>query len=189
VAPVQGKYLRLHCRGSDENSWNSIAEVGCTALDPEGTITASSAAPGYEPRRAADGANNTRWAVAGRDHWIQFELDPDKTFDRVEVDWYKGASRKYDFDILISTDGRKWSKLAFQTGSHSNRRLDRVDIFARAGGSHRVLRLTYPIELKQPGQIDVTLTPIKGQALICGARLEPEAMKDRWLEGKIRNKK
>lgn len=64
------------------------------------------------------------------------------------------------FDVTISLSG---------TVCHR----DRVDIFQRTGGSHRVLRIAYPVELTKAGGIDVSLVPVKGKALICGVKLEP----------------
>ena len=51
--------------------------------------------------------------------------------------------------------------------------LERVDIFDEAGGANRVATLSYALELSQPTAIELTLTPVKGKALICGAVLEP----------------
>jgi hypothetical protein len=41
IPSTRAKFLRLQCRGSSENEWNSIHEVRCTALDPAGKVTAS----------------------------------------------------------------------------------------------------------------------------------------------------
>ena len=112
--PVHAKYLRLQCHGNDKNSWNSINEVRCSAIKSDGAVTASGRAGGYEPRLAIDGKQDTRWALEGRDQWIQFELNPGTTFDQLGVLWYEGQSRKYDFEALISTDGRQWVNLACQ---------------------------------------------------------------------------
>ena len=49
----------------------------------------------------------------------------------------------------------------------------RVDIFQRAGAANRVVELVYPATLKAFGAVFLTLTPVKGQALLCGAVLEP----------------
>jgi hypothetical protein len=50
---------------------------------------------------------------------------------------------------------------------------DRVDVYKRAGGSGRVLMLSYPIRLPKPGAVGVTLTPVTGKVAICGALLAP----------------
>ena len=49
----------------------------------------------------------------------------------------------------------------------------RVDVFQRAGAANRVVELVYPATLKAFGAVFLTLTPVKGQALLCGAVLEP----------------
>ncbi len=50
---------------------------------------------------------------------------------------------------------------------------DRVDVFQRAGGARRVVALVYPVSLRSAGAVEVTLTPVNGKALLCGAVLEP----------------
>jgi hypothetical protein len=52
---------------------------------------------------------------------------------------------------------------------------ERIDLVQRAGGPHRLLALSYPVELKEPGLVTVTITPIEGEAVISGAVLEPES--------------
>ena len=54
---------------------------------------------------------------------------------------------------------------------------DIVDVFRRAGERNRVVDLVYSITLKSAGAVAVTLTPVKGHAIICGAVLEPENSK------------
>jgi hypothetical protein len=50
---------------------------------------------------------------------------------------------------------------------------DQIDIFKHTGQANRILVRRYPITLEKPGRIDVTLEPVKGKALLCGAILEP----------------
>jgi hypothetical protein len=50
---------------------------------------------------------------------------------------------------------------------------ERVDVFQRAGAANRIVELVYPVTLSSPAAVDVTLTPVKGQAILCGAVLEP----------------
>jgi hypothetical protein len=52
--------------------------------------------------------------------------------------------------------------------------VERVDVYRRAGGPRRVVALTYPVTLKSAGVVEVTLTPVEGKVLLCGAMLEPE---------------
>jgi hypothetical protein len=48
-----------------------------------------------------------------------------------------------------------------------------VDIFQQAGGRNRALAIEFPVDLIEPGNLKVTLTPIAGRALVCGAVLAP----------------
>jgi len=50
---------------------------------------------------------------------------------------------------------------------------DLVDVFHRAGERNRVVDLVYSVALKSAGTVAVTLTPVKGQAILCAAVLEP----------------
>ncbi|NUQ66239.1 MAG: hypothetical protein HUU20_27580, partial [Pirellulales bacterium] len=50
---------------------------------------------------------------------------------------------------------------------------DRVDIFAESGGAGRPVNRVWPVTLDRPGSIAVTLTPVEGKAVVCGAELEP----------------
>jgi len=50
---------------------------------------------------------------------------------------------------------------------------ERVDVFANSGGSRRVLERAWPVKLDRAGCVTVTLTPVKGKVLVCGAMLEP----------------
>jgi hypothetical protein len=48
-----------------------------------------------------------------------------------------------------------------------------VDIFQQTGQANQILELSYPVQVGPAGQVEVTLTPERGKALICGAILEP----------------
>jgi hypothetical protein len=49
----------------------------------------------------------------------------------------------------------------------------KIDIYEQAGGKNRILAIEYPVTLTKPGNPEVTLTPVKGKALVCGALLTP----------------
>jgi hypothetical protein len=171
--PVKAKYLRLVCRGNSINLWNSIHEVRCDAmLRKASSVIASGHKEEYEAPKATDGDANTRWAVEGREAWIQFGLDPNKTFDQIAIDWFQGDRREYDFDVLVSDDEDKWTKLGYQS-IRQPVVTDRIDIARQAGGQNRVLKRSYEVRLDAPGTVNVTLTPSKGKASLCGLVLEP----------------
>jgi hypothetical protein len=170
--PQRGKHLRLQCRGNNENQWNSIHELRCAALgSPDATI-ASAAVEGHGAELAVDGDAATRWAAEGREQWIQLALDPEKTFDRLEIEWYEGASRRYDFGIAVSNDGREWTKVDYEIAGKSTDK-DRIDLSQRGGGKNTVIALEYPVKLQRAGAVRVTLSPVTGKTLVCGATLSP----------------
>jgi hypothetical protein len=172
-ASIQAAHLRILCRGNSANKWNSICEVRCAALrrDESGT-TASGHETGYEPAQAADGDPATRWAIEGPGHWIQFALDPEQQFDEIAIDWYHGDRRTYDFDVLISGDARRWTKLAAKT-AEPRVTTDRIDIGALPAGKDRSVTRTYEVRLEVPGVVRLELTPIAGEVRVCGLTLEP----------------
>jgi len=113
--PVRAKWLRVLGRGSDKTEWNSIWEVACDAIvrDPK-SVKASKSHTDYPATLALDGKPDTRWAVQGRGEWIQFKLDDNVTFDRIEIGWYEAWTRRWDFDILVSVDGERWTKVDYR---------------------------------------------------------------------------
>ena len=54
-----------------------------------------------------------------------------------------------------------------------NGKIDRLDIFKQAGRANRILVCGYPVVLERPGRLNVTLEPVKGKVLLCGAVLRP----------------
>jgi len=114
-APVKARWLRILGRASDASEWNSIREITCAArAGGPAEVTASKVNKQYPPALAVDGRPDTRWALEGRGEWIQFPLDPAVTFDRVEIGWYEAESRNWDFDLLVSDDGKDWRKLEYR---------------------------------------------------------------------------
>jgi hypothetical protein len=82
------------------------------------TVSASSyVAAGYEPSNVVDGnATTTRWASAySGSQWIQVDLGVTKNVNRVKLIW--DPAYAIDYQILISTNGRKWSTLRSVTGN------------------------------------------------------------------------
>ncbi|MEU3643897.1 discoidin domain-containing protein [Lentzea sp. NPDC034063] len=81
----------------------------------QGTASASSFDPGYEPAKATDGNAATRWAVAraerGRaDSWIAVDLGAATTVQRVRLRWEAAAAVAYR--IETSLDGATWTTVA-----------------------------------------------------------------------------
>jgi len=174
--PVKAKYLRLACHGNSQNSWNSICEVKIESLakdDPEPIVRASGAVQNYPPANTIDGSADTRWAANGRDHWIQYRLDPNVETDRIAITWHQGANRRAVFEMLVSDDGLQWSKVSQTPGEAARIHTGRIDIFKQTSLANKVLVCRYPVTVEKPTCIEVTLDPVKGRILLCGAILEP----------------
>ncbi|MEI6645462.1 MAG: sugar-binding domain-containing protein [bacterium] len=135
--PVKANWLRIVARGSNFSSVNSIREVDCPAIVPDKTrITTDkptkqhppaqaldgkkepiwvSLPPdsGDNPQLALDGKMESCWVAVGRGRWIQFPLDGKGEFDHIAIGWLDVQNRKWNFDLLVSDDGVKWTKLAY----------------------------------------------------------------------------
>jgi hypothetical protein len=176
--PERAHYLRLACHGNAQNDWNSIEEVTLDALardTAEPKVTASHELKEFPASAAIDGQPETRWATRGRDEWIQFRLDPNVPLTRLGIAWFGGMARQPKFEVLVSDDGRQWravKNLRASDGLEAAQET-RVDIFKETGGTSRVFERICPVRLARPGCVTVTLTPLTGKALLCGAVLEP----------------
>ena len=173
IKSTSGNYLRLICRGNSTNAWNSISEIRLKSLRPEASVTASGSVKGHQPGMAVDGNANTRWAVYGQDNWIQFPLQKKVPLEFMDIDWYEGGKRTYHFDAFVSADGEHWKKLDTHKAVEVENVVERIDLTKRSGGRDRLLTLNYPVTLAQRGTVRVTLSPVKGKVLICGALLTP----------------
>ena len=175
--PVRAAYLRVVAHGNSENDWNSLTEVRLSSLATAALparATASSEASGYPAAAAIDGKPETRWAARGDGQWIQFRLDPTRETKRIQLAWFQASQRQARFDLLTSSDGEHWTPVeTLQRDSVPSLAADRIDIFQETKQADRILERAYPVTLEAAGEVAVTVTPIQGKALICGAVLEP----------------
>jgi hypothetical protein len=66
------------------------------------------AASTSSPYRAVDVNFKTMWTSEGKGSWIKPDLGEKQTICHVDIDWYRGVSRQYDFTIYVSSDGSTW---------------------------------------------------------------------------------
>ena len=86
--------------------------------------------------------------------------------------------RKAHFEVQVSDDGKVWQPVKnLRPNVEVFRVADRVDIFRLAGAPNKTVERSYDLTLSRGGVVNVTLTPVKGKALICGAVLEPVAFR------------
>ena len=65
----------------------------------------------HPPSDAIDGDSSTWWSNDGKDPWLQIELDEAQSICGISVEWNKGDSRDYAFDIGISQGGNDYKKV------------------------------------------------------------------------------
>lgn len=68
------------------------------------------------PKNAIDGSINTRFTAYGKNEWIMFDFKEPKDFNRLDIAWYWGNERKYEFEIQYSNDANNW-QTAFKGNS------------------------------------------------------------------------
>jgi hypothetical protein len=98
----------------DDNQTGKDMNPECTNLKIR-NVTAS----GFEsdpsdyhpPSDAIDGDSSTWWSNNGKDPWLQIDLDEAQSICGISVEWNKGDSRDYAFEIGISQDGNDYKKI------------------------------------------------------------------------------
>jgi len=90
-------------------------------------------------------------------------LDPSST----------GPGQRVSDVALVLSDGEQWSKAKPAPRRRVSPTADRVDIFKETGRANCILERGYPVRLEAPGAVSLTLTPVRGKAVLCGAVLEP----------------
>lgn len=70
---------------------------------------------------AVDGKADTRWTAMVNDNnpenTLTVDLGEKKSVSAVEINFYLGEAREYDFDIKVSNDGENWTKVnTFKSG-------------------------------------------------------------------------
>jgi hypothetical protein len=54
---------------------------------------------------------STRWANKGLGSWIQLDIGSESPICSIDIAWYKGNSRSYNFEISSSNDGSAFDKI------------------------------------------------------------------------------
>jgi hypothetical protein len=171
VKATKARFLRIACRGNNENSWNSIHEIALNALNRESLdqARASAHATGHPATAAVDGDASTRWAAEGN-HWIQIPLDPTVEFRELEISWYEGSVREYRYDLQVSDDGEVWGDLEIQPASKHVQ--DQVHVLKNSGQSDvTVTIIEKEIHLERPVLPQLLVVPEEENVVIYGLRL------------------
>ena len=93
---------------SVERNPNAVPIVGVTANGNDGNVEGNT----------IDGNLATRWSMSGTDgQWIQWELEKETKISSVDLAFYSGDQRIAKFDIMVSTDGKEFTKVLSAQGS------------------------------------------------------------------------
>lgn len=79
------------------------------------------------PARTIDNSFSTRWANYGTGSWIKYDLGQAQTICSVDVAWYRGSSRAYNFVVSASLDGSTFTDV-YSGKSSKVSSLQRYDI-------------------------------------------------------------
>jgi hypothetical protein len=171
VKPTKASFLRIACRGSNANRWNSIYEIALNALNRESSdqVRASAHAAGHPASSAVDGDAGTRWAAEGN-HWIQIPLDPTVEFEELEISWYEGNVRDYRYALQVSDDGETWRDLEIEPVSKHAQ--DQVHVLTNSGQSDvTVTIIEKEIHLERPAFPQLHVVPEEENVVVYGLRL------------------
>ena len=114
IPSTSARYVKITINGNTQNNYANINELDifglsssnpCSANLSISGVTASGNQDGYPPSNVLDNSLSTRWSNPGVGSWIRADLGTSKTFCSVDIAWWKGNERKYNFAISTSTDG------------------------------------------------------------------------------------
>ncbi len=104
------------------NSSQTCANVSVTQINGSGVDTL------HPPSHAIDNDLNTRWSSLGLGSWIQIDLGTIKNICNMDIAWYNGNERQYNFVISTSNDGTNFSRLASYQSSGITHNFEKYDI-------------------------------------------------------------
>jgi predicted phosphodiesterase len=107
----------------------------CTNLAiSSNAVRASGSQSTNPPSNVVDNNLATRWSNLGIGSWIQTDLGAQKTVCFVDIAWYLGNPRQYNFVISVSSDGTTFSNVLMTKSSgttSSSERYNFADVNAR----------------------------------------------------------
>ncbi|MGH9978750.1 MAG: discoidin domain-containing protein, partial [Nitrososphaeraceae archaeon] len=95
---------------------------------------------GNVPSNVIDNDFNTRWSNNGVGSWIQFDLGAKKSICSVDIGWYRGNTRQYDFGVSVSDDGTNFVNKFSGKSSGTATSLEQYNM--PAGTEGRYVRVT-----------------------------------------------
>ena len=100
-------------------SSSSISPSECTTSLGISRVSASGNQGAYPASNVLDNSLSTRWSNYGIGSWIRADLGTSKNICGVNIAWWKGDERQYNFAIATSIDGSKFANKLVGTSSGS----------------------------------------------------------------------
>ncbi len=91
--------------------------TSCGNTLPITGVTASGNQKGYPPSNVLDNNLNTRWSSKGVGRFIRADLGSIQNICSIDIAWYKGNERVYNFAIATSTDGTTFTNVLTSSSS------------------------------------------------------------------------
>jgi hypothetical protein len=126
--PLHAQSDPFHAQSDPLQSCKTCAKLSISS------ITSNNSTVRYPPFKVLDNDFNTKWSDLGVGSWIQLDLGTSKNICSVDIAWYKGNERQYDFIISASNDAIKFSNILNSNSSGStlgHEKYDTADTNAR----------------------------------------------------------
>ena len=96
---------------SSETSWQIVSQGDATADSSDDGVNV--------PANGNDGDLTTRWAASTGTYpqWWAVDLGDKYILQSATIDWYNAASRYYQYDIQVSSDGVNYTTVVNKTGN------------------------------------------------------------------------
>ena len=93
------------------NSWQTVSQGDATADSSDDGVNV--------PGNGNDGNLSTRWAASTGTYpqWWAVDLGDKYILQSATIDWYNAASRYYQYDIQVSSDGVNYTTVVNKTGN------------------------------------------------------------------------
>ncbi|HXV88617.1 MAG TPA: discoidin domain-containing protein [Nitrososphaeraceae archaeon] len=117
------------------NSSQTCANVSVTRINSSGAETL------HPPSHAIDNNVNTSWSSLGIGSWIQLDLGTNKNICSVDIAWYKGNERQYNFVLSASNDGVTFSRLFSNQSTGTTSSFEKYNV-SNSNTNARYIRVT-----------------------------------------------
>jgi len=134
---LDGKFLQ-----ADATKFATLKATGEKHASLNKFVHATDSQTTSPPAHAIDGDENTRWSSKVKGVYLDVELPSPMTISEIEIMWYKpNATRKYNFEIQVSSGGGQWTSVAKQTTHNPKNKYEIYSFKATTASAIRIVGL------------------------------------------------